>query len=74
MTIKQTSLFDTDLKELKEEDEAPSEMPINQRTEDFAPLAHRIRPEKFSEFIGHSEIFQKYPYLKEQNFPSVILY
>ena len=38
------------------------------------PLAHRIRPEEFSEFIGHSEIFQKYPYLKQENFPSIILH
>lgn len=45
-------------------------------TEDnsFEPLAHRIRPLEFSEFIGHSEIFQKYPYLKQENFPSIILY
>ncbi|MBY0412700.1 MAG: replication-associated recombination protein A [Bdellovibrionales bacterium] len=38
------------------------------------PLAHRIRPEKFEEFIGNDEIFQKYPYLKQENFPSIILY
>lgn len=38
------------------------------------PLAHRIRPLEFDEFIGHSEIFQKYPYLKQENFPSVILF
>ena len=60
MVKKQTSLFDTDL--------AEGEM------DSHSPLAHRIRPEEFSEFIGHSEIFQKYPYLREQNFPSLILY
>jgi putative ATPase len=45
-------------------------------TEDHTlePLAHRIRPEEFSEFIGQSEIFQKYPYLKQENFPSIILH
>jgi putative ATPase len=45
-------------------------------TEDHTlePLAHRIRPEEFSEFIGQSEIFQKYPYLRQENFPSIILY
>ncbi|MBC7430256.1 MAG: replication-associated recombination protein A [Bacteriovorax sp.] len=60
MVKKQTSLFDTDLSE--GENLAHS------------PLANRIRPEEFSEFIGHSEIFQKYPYLHEQNFPSIILF
>ena len=60
MVKKQISLFDTDLSE--GENEAHS------------PLAHRIRPEEFSEFIGHSEIFQKYPYLQSQNFPSIILF
>lgn len=39
-----------------------------------APLAHRIRPEAMSEFIGHSEIFKRYPYLKQKNFPSLILF
>lgn len=60
MVKKQTTLFDTDLSE--GENAAHS------------PLAHRIRPEEFSEFIGHSEIFQKYPYLQVQNFPSLILF
>lgn len=60
MVKKQNSLFDTDLSEGA--DLANS------------PLANRIRPEEFSEFIGHSEIFQKYPYLKAQNFPSLILF
>ncbi len=39
-----------------------------------SPLAHRIRPETMVEFIGHSEIFKKYPYLKDKNFPSLILF
>ncbi len=39
-----------------------------------SPLAHRIRPDTMVEFIGHSEIFKKYPYLKEKNFPSLILF
>jgi putative ATPase len=71
MVKKQTSLFDTDL---SSEEESPSEGFSTSKSDNFAPLAHRIRPEEFSEFIGHSEIFQKYPYLKEQNFPSIILY
>ena len=64
MVKKQTTLFDTDLSEGE-----PNGMQGTQ-----SPLAHRIRPEEFSEFIGHSEIFQKYPYLKQQNFPSIILF
>lgn len=61
MVKKQTSLFDTALTR-------------ESTAEGFAPLAHRIRPEAFSEFIGHAEIFQKYPYLKGPSFPSIILY
>lgn len=60
MVKKQTSLFDTDLSE--------GENGL------YSPLAHRIRPDEFSEFIGHLEIFQKYPYLAAQNFPSLILF
>ena len=45
MTIKQTSLFDTDL---KEDDQMVSSAPTHPRSEAFAPLAHIIRPEEFS--------------------------
>ncbi len=38
------------------------------------PLAHLSRPEVFEEFIGHTQIFKSYPYLKEKNFPSIILF
>lgn len=78
MVKKQTSLFDTDL---TSEDDSVSQGIIRPKIGQDegknalnAPLAHRIRPEEFSEFIGHSEIFQKYPYLREQNFPSIILF
>jgi len=39
-----------------------------------SPLAHRIRPDSLDEFIGHSEIFKRYPYLKDKNFPSIVLF
>lgn len=78
MVKKQTSLFDTDLSEDEEETSsgaiAPKSGKSSHHEDQFAPLAHKIRPEEFSEFIGHSEIFQKYPYLREQNFPSIILF
>lgn len=38
------------------------------------PLAHRLRPETLDEFIGHTDIFKNYPYLKQKNFPSIILF
>lgn len=38
------------------------------------PLAHMGRPETFEEFVGHSEIFKNYSFLKSKNFPSIILY
>ncbi|MGZ3790338.1 MAG: replication-associated recombination protein A [Bacteriovorax sp.] len=60
----QKSLFDTTLNE----DATASKGKI------VPPLAHRSRPEAFSEFIGHEEIFKNYSYLKEKNFPSIILY
>ena len=64
----QNSLFDTTLNNNEASVSAGKTMPSG------TPLAHRIRPESFSEFIGHSEIFQKYPYLNEKNFPSIILF
>lgn len=63
----QGSLFDTTLPE----DGSNVSKGINVSG---APLAHRIRPEDMSEFIGHSQIFKKYPYLNEKNFPSIILH
>lgn len=38
------------------------------------PLAALSRPSSFSEFIGHSQIFKTYPYLKTKNFPSIVLF
>ncbi|QDK40935.1 replication-associated recombination protein A [Bacteriovorax stolpii] len=75
---KQTSLFDTELTE-DEETTSSGKSTSKAYEPDYndgenAPLAHRIRPEEFSEFIGHSEIFQKYPYLRQKNFPSLILF
>jgi hypothetical protein len=66
----QNSLFDTTLVE-----ELPSSngklLPASNR---LAPLAHRSRPDSFEQFVGHAEIFKNYPYLKEKNFPSIILF
>jgi putative ATPase len=67
----QASLFDTTL---PEDEEQVFRGKSVHKEGSSAPLAHRIRPEDMSEFIGHSQIFQKYPYLKEKNFPSIILH
>jgi putative ATPase len=64
----QNSLFDTTLSENTFTVSGGKAVPNG------SPLAHRIRPEKFSEFIGHENIFQKFPYLKESHFPSIILF
>lgn len=71
----QSSLFDTSLSdsEIDEKSAVPGKT-VPGAAALNAPLAHRIRPEEFSEFIGHSDIFQKYPYLRQQNFPSIILF
>lgn len=60
----QNSLFASTL----EQKEAPSKGKI------LPPLAHLCRPETFIEFIGHTEIFKNYPFLKAKDFPSIILF
>ncbi len=39
-----------------------------------APLAHKLRPTEFSDFVGHDLLFKKYAFLKNENFPSLILF
>ena len=60
----QNSLFDTML----------SEKGQTSKGNLLPPLAHLSRPDEFSEFVGHAEIFKNYPYLREKNFPSIILF
>lgn len=60
----QKTLFDTTLNE----ESTPSKGKI------VPPLAHLSRPEVFSEFVGHTEIFKNYSYLNAKNFPSIILF
>jgi putative ATPase len=60
----QKGLFDTTV----DDEVKPSKGKI------LPPLAHRARPDAPDEFIGHSQIFKSYPYLKEKNFPSIILF
>jgi putative ATPase len=61
---KQTTFFDSTL------DQEPS----GGKGKLLPPLAHLSRPENFNEFVGHVEIFKNYSYLKEKNFPSLILF
>jgi putative ATPase len=37
------------------------------------PLAHLARPLNFDDFVGHDAVFNKYPFLKSEHFPSIIL-
>lgn len=60
----QNSLFDSTL----------SQQEATTKGKILPPLAHLCRPETFEEFIGHSEIFKTYPFLKTKNFPSIILF
>jgi putative ATPase len=73
--ITQTSFFpstiDQDEAPIKRNDLSPS---VINGTKETSPLAHRARPDLIEDFIGHSEIFKKYPYLKGQNFPGLILF
>ena len=62
----QHSLFESD-----EVESTPNESAKNTAN---SPLAHRIRPDSMQEFIGHSEIFKRYPYLNDKNFPSLVLF
>lgn len=68
MEKSQHSLFEMD----QEDEENQVNGPVQDSSK--SPLAHRIRPDSMDEFIGHSEIFRRYPYLKDKNFPSIILF
>lgn len=39
-----------------------------------APLAHRLRPSNLLGFKGHEELFLRYPFLKSNRLPSLILH
>lgn len=38
------------------------------------PLAARLRPSSFDQFYGQNHLLNKYPFLKDKNFPSLVLY
>jgi len=38
------------------------------------PLAAALRPDNRQEFFGHQEIFKRYPFLNQENFPHIILW
>lgn len=42
--------------------------------ESSRPLAHRARPVTFDNYVGQAHIFKRYSFLKEKNFPSLILW
>lgn len=39
-----------------------------------APLAYRARPSDFEFFFGQKHIFKRYPYLKSDNIPAIIIW
>jgi putative ATPase len=41
---------------------------------DNPPLAFKTRPEKFDEFVGQEQIFSRFPFLLNKNFPSMIFF
>lgn len=61
----QSSFFD-------DEPELPA--PEAGNSASIGPLAHRARPEAFENFHGQEHIFQRFPFLKSKNFPSLILW
>lgn len=60
---KQASLFENTVPEDKN----------NPNGQILPPLAHLLRPKTFDDFIGHNAVFNKYPFLKSKQFPSIIL-
>jgi putative ATPase len=60
---KQTSLFGIDENPAKQESKGQI----------LPPLAHLARPESINDFVGHNYVFNKYPFLKTSQFPSLIL-
>ncbi len=65
MSIEQTSLFFQN---------SVAQEGISQDGIKEAPLAYVARPTDFSNFKGQEHIFKRYPFLKEKNFPSIILW
>ena len=76
MVKKQKSLFESQEIESIESDDSKGGLLANEEAafNENAPLAHRVRPTQMSEFIGHSYIFKKYPYLLDREIPSLIIY
>jgi len=60
---KQANLFETTLPE----DSLPKKGQI------LPPLAHLSRPKTFDDYVGHERVFKQYPFLKQKQFPSIIL-
>lgn len=61
----QSTLFD---------DEGPVLEPETTGAGQNAPLAHRARPENLNQFHGQDHLFSRFPFLKEPNFPSLVLW
>ena len=51
-----------------------SEKKKDQIKEDSTPLAHRMRPQKLDDFEGIDNLLQKFPILKSQALPSLVLW
>lgn len=47
---------------------------IKAEKQNLQPLAHRVRPQNFSSFIGQDHIWTEYPFLKANNLPSIIIW
>ncbi|MCK5882700.1 MAG: replication-associated recombination protein A [Bacteriovoracaceae bacterium] len=56
------------------EKKVPSQLNSSKPIEQSSPLAFRARPEKLKELKGHHDLFTKYPFLKGENFPSIIIF
>ena len=40
----------------------------------YQPLAHKMRPAKFNDYLGHEKTFKKYPFLKDALFTGLIIW
>ncbi len=61
----QSTLFD---------DEGPILPPETASAGQNAPLAHRARPLELNHFHGQDHLFSRFPFLKQANFPSLVLW
>lgn len=56
------------------EDQSSAERGTTQAENSSRPLPFRARPTNFDQYQGQKHAFKRYPFLREKNFPSIVLW